>query len=438
MNERPPLSQPPERPHVVIVGGGFGGVAAAKALNHAPVRVTLIDRSNHYLFQPLLYQVTAGTISSGNVASPIRWILRKQPNITVMMAEVTAVDKDRRCIYLNDSDQPHPYDYLVLATGAQGSYFGHDQWATFAPAMKTLGQAEALRDRLVTSFEMAELAEDPVKRKELITFVLVGAGPTGCELAGTFAEKVQFAFKNGFRRIAPSEVRIVLIEAGPRILPMFSETLSKKVLTKLQTLGVEVRLGQAVEHIDEDGVIAAGQRIRCKNVIWTAGVMASPIGQNLGVETDRFGRVKVGPDLTIPRYPEIYVVGDTAHIEAKGKTLPGVAQVALQGGQYAGRSIHARVTGKEAPPFKYVDKGNMATISHNYAAVERGRLQLTGPVGKLGWVYIHLLYLSSMQNRISTFMQWMWLLLFKSRGSAYIVQPVRPVGQTTAEVRATP
>jgi NADH dehydrogenase FAD-containing subunit len=218
---------------------------------------------------------------------------------------------------------------------------------------------------------------------------------------------------------------------------MFSKTISKKVLRKLQMMGVEVRLGQAVEHVDEDGVIAAGERIRCKNVIWTAGVVASPIGQYLGVETDRAGRVKVGSDLTVPGHPEIFVVGDTAHIEANGKMLPGVAQVALQGGRYAGQSIHARVTGNQAPPFKYFDKGNMATISHNYAAVERGRLQLTGPVGKLAWVYIHLLYLSSMQNRISTFMQWMWLLLFKSRGSAYIVEPVRSMGQTTQQVRAT-
>jgi NADH dehydrogenase FAD-containing subunit len=437
MNDRPPLSDPPKWPHVIIVGGGFGGAAAAKALKHAPVRVTVIDRSNHYLFQPLLYQVTAGTISSANVASPIRWILRKQPNVTVMMAEVTAIDKDRRCIYLNHGEQPHAYDYLVLASGAEGSYFGHDEWAAFAPSMKTLGQAQAIRDQLVTSFEMAELAEDRLKRQELLTFVLVGAGPTGCELAGTFAEKCHFAFKNGFRRITPSEVRIVLIEAGPRILPMFSQTISTKVLRKLQTLGVEVRLGQAVEHVDEDGVIAAGERIRCKNVIWTAGVVGSPIGKELGVETDRSGRVKVGPDLTIPGHPEIFVVGDTAHIEAKGQILPGVAQVALQGGKYAGQSIHARVTGKRTPPFRYVDKGNMATISHNYAAVERNHLQLTGPVGKLAWVYIHLLYLSSMQNRISTFVQWMWLLLFKSRGSAYIVEPVRSVGQTTAEVRAT-
>jgi NADH dehydrogenase FAD-containing subunit len=429
MDERRLSSTPAVRPHVIIVGGGFGGVAAARALKDAPVRVTVIDRSNHFLFQPLLYQVAAGTIPASNVASPIRWVLRKQPNTRVMLAEVTGVDKDKRCVYLNHGDQPLTYDYLVLATGAQGSYFGNDAWAAFAPAMKTLGEAETLRGRLLTSFELAELAEDPRARQELITFVLVGAGPTGCELAGTFAEKIHFADQNGFRRIDPSDARIVLIEAGPRVLPMFSEASSRKALQQLRKMGVEVRLGQAVEHVDEDGVIAAGERIRSKNVIWTAGVTASPVGEYLAADTDQAGRVKVGPDLTVPGHPEIFVVGDTAHIEEDGKMLPGVAQVAMQGGKYAGRSIHARVTGKDVPPFAYADRGNMATIAHNYAVMETGNLQLAGVLAKVGWVYVHLLYLSSMQHRFSTFLQWMWLLIFKSRGSAYIVEPVTATDQ---------
>jgi NADH dehydrogenase FAD-containing subunit len=364
-------------------------------------------------------------------------MLRKQPNVTVMMAEVTGVDKDRRCVYLNHGDQPYSYDYLVLATGAQGSYFGNDAWAAFAPSMKTLGDAETLRARLLKSFEMAELTEDPRARQSLLTCVLVGAGPTGVELAGTFAEKIHYADQNGFRRIGPSEARIVLIEAGPRVLPMFSERISQKAVQKLRQMGVEVRLGQAVEHVDEEGVIAAGERISSKNVIWTAGVAASPVGEYLGVETDRAGRVKVGPDLTVPGYPEIFVVGDTAHIEEHGKMLPGVAQVALQGGRYAGQSIQARVMGTQMSPFAYADKGNMATIAHNYAVLERGNLQLAGVVGKLGWVYVHLLYLSSMQHRFSTFLQWMWLLLFKSRGSAYIVEPVTVTHQPAAVGRAS-
>jgi NADH dehydrogenase FAD-containing subunit len=352
-----------------------------------------------------------------------------------MMADVTRMDKDKHCVYLNHGDQPHAYDYLVLATGAQGSYFGHGEWEAFAPSMKTLGEAEALRSKLLKSLEMAELADDPLTRQELITIVLVGAGPTGCELAGTIAEKCRFAVKSGFQRVHLSEARIVLIEAGPRILPAFSETISNKALKKLRQMGVEVRLGQAVEHVDADGVIAAGERVRSKNVIWAAGVAASPTGKNLGVETDRAGRAKVGPGLTIPGHPEIFVVGDTAHIEEDGKMLPGVAQVAMQGGQYTGRSIQAHLAGKQAPPFKYVDKGNMATISHNYAVVEKGNLRLTGPLGKLAWVFIHLLYLSSMQNRFSTFTQWMWHLLFKSRGSSYIVEPVTAADQTAKEVR---
>jgi NADH dehydrogenase FAD-containing subunit len=306
------------RPHVIIGGGGFAGLQAARALKQAPVHVTVIDRSNHYLFQPLLYQVTAGTISSANVAAPIRWMLRTQKNTSVMLAEISGVDKDRRCVYLNHGDQPHPYDYLVLATGVQGSYFGNDAWAAFAPTMKTLRDAEVLRARLLMSLEMAELADDPRTRQELLTFVLVGAGPTGVELAGTFAEKLHFADKSGFQRIDPTKARIVLIEAGPRVLPMFSERISQKAVRKLRQMGVEVRLGQAVEHVDEEGVISAGERIRSKNVIWTAGVKASPVGEYLGVETDGAGRVKVGSDLTVPGYPEIYVVGDTAHIEEHG------------------------------------------------------------------------------------------------------------------------
>src|SRR5215471_15873858 len=305
-------------PHVVIVGGGFGGLAAAKALKNAPARVTLVDRTNHHLFQPLLYQVAISVLTPGQIASPIRGILRKRRNTTVILGEVTGVDKDRRCVFANSADRegvPIPYDYLVLATGASHSYFGHDEFAKFAPGLKSLADAVAARNKILHAFEQAEAEEDPKHHRDLLTFVLVGGGPTGVEMASAIATLVRSLLQSEFRRIDPSLARIVLVDRGKRPLGTFSEELSEAAKRRLEKLGVEVRLGQGVDRIDEEGIIAAGERIASKTVIWTAGVAPSPAGKWLGVETDRSGRVKIQDDLTVPGHPEILVVGDTASLE---------------------------------------------------------------------------------------------------------------------------
>ena len=411
---------------MVIVGGGCGGIEAAKALRDASVRVYLVDRVNHYLFQALLYQVAGSMLDAGDIAFPIREILQRQKNVIVGQAEVTGVDKERRCILVSRRKSPFRYDYLILATGAQGSYFGHDEWAAFAPGLKTLRDGIALRAKILRAFEMAELQENPESRPELYTFVLVGAGPTGCETAGALAEMVRHTLKSDFRRFDPAMTRIVLIDAASRVLPSFSPALSEKARARLEEMGVEVRLGRNVEKIDEEGVVVGGERIRSLNVLWMAGVQASPAGQWLGAETDRAGRVMVEPDLTVPGYPEIFVVGDTAHVPGKdGKLLPGVAQVAMQGGRYAGRAIAARVAGRPPlPPFRYFDKGNMATIGRNFALLESGRLRLAGFAANLAWAFIHIYFLLQKEDRFVVFLKWAFNYITQRRSSRIIEEPV--------------
>lgn len=414
------------KPRVVIVGGGCGGIEAAKALRDAPVQVYLVDRVNHYLFQALLYQVAGSMLDAGDIAFPIREILQKQKNVIVGQAEVTGVDKERRCVLVSRGKRPFRYNYLVLATGAQGSYFGHDEWAAFAPGLKTLRDGIGLRAKILRAFERAELQENPESRPELYTFVLVGAGPTGCETAGALAEMVRHTLKSDFRRFDPAMTRIVLIDAAPRVLPSFSPVLSEKARVRLEEMGVEVRLGRNVEKIDEEGVVVAGERIRSLNVLWMAGVRASPAGQWLGAETDRAGRVMVEPDLTVPGHPEIFVVGDTAHVPGKdGKLLPGVAQVAMQGGRYAGRAIAARVAGRPPlPPFRYFDKGNMATIGRNFAIIESGRLKLAGFAANLAWAFVHIYFLLQKEDRFVVFLKWAFNYITQRRSSRIIDEPV--------------
>jgi NADH:ubiquinone reductase (H+-translocating) len=414
-------------PHVVIVGGGFGGVAAAKALKHAPVRVTLLDRTNYHLFQPLLYQVAAGVLEPGTITTPIRSMFRGQQNVDVRMATVTGIDKEGRRVQVDGDPEPIAYDYLVLATGVHGSYFGHDEWAPLAPSMKTLADAEFLRRRIISALEQADREDDPDTREQLLTFVLVGAGPTGCELAGELAEHFRRLPKE-YRHIDPRQARIILVEAGPRALASFSEDLARGAVEKLRKLGVDVREGQAVQQVDADGVVIAGQRVRTNTVLWTAGVAASPAGQWLGdVETDRAGRVVVGSDLSVHGYPEIFVVGDTAHIENDGKPLPGVAQVALQSGKHAGNSIRARVMHQPPPAaFSYFDKGNMATIAVSYAIMEKGKLKVGGLFGKLGWAFIHVLYLGRTEGQLMLCLQWLFGLFLGRTGSRYIDTPSVP------------
>ena len=329
-------------PHVVIVGGGFGGLAAARALRNAPVHVTLIDRSNHYLFQPLVYQVATAMLAPGDIAAPIRHLLRKQRNVTVGLAEVTGVDVANRRVlvdYLGQPDTPFQYDYLILATGASHSYFGHNEFAPFAPGMKTLADAEWVRAKVLKAFETAEIEEDPSKHEDLLTFVLVGAGPTGVEMAGALAELRRFTLKSDFRRIDPLRARIILAEALPRILSNFPEELARKAQARLESVGVELRLGQPVKAIDEAHVVIGDETIACRTVIWTAGVTPSPAGKWLKAPTDRAGRVRVEPDCSVPGHPEVFVIGDTASLDQDGKPLPGVAQVAMQQGHYVGKVI---------------------------------------------------------------------------------------------------
>ena len=320
---------------VVIVGGGFAGLAAAKALRNTAAKVILIDRTNHHLFQPLLYQVATSVLTPGQIASPIRSILRNQKNTTIVMGEVTGVDKDQKCVIVSDADRqdvPIAYDYLILATGATHSYFGHNEFAEYAPGLKSLADAEAVRNKILQAFELAEAEEDPSRHRDLLTFILVGAGPSGVEMAAALPILVRSTLKSDFRRIDPASARIVLVDMAPRVLASFSESLSKAAQQRLEKLGVEVRLGHSVDRIDGEGIVVAGERIAGKTVIWTAGVAPSSAGKWLNVETDRAGRVRVQKDLSVAGHPEIFVIGDTASLDQNGKPLPGVAQVAIQQG----------------------------------------------------------------------------------------------------------
>jgi NADH dehydrogenase FAD-containing subunit len=399
-----------QSPHVVIVGGGFGGLAAARALRDAPVRVTLIDRSNHHLFQPLLYQVATSVLTPSQIATPIRSILRHQKNTTVIMGEVTGVNKDQKCVTVSDADRrdvPVAYDYLILATGASHSYFGHNEFAEYAPGLKTLADAEAARNKILQAFELAEAEEDPSRHRDLLTFVLVGAGPTGVEMAGALAILVRNTLKSDFRKIDPASARIVLVDMAPRVLGPFSEGLSKAAKQRLENLGVEVRLGHSVDLIDGEGVVIAGERIASRTVIWTAGVAPSPAGKWLNVETDHAGRVRIQKDLTVPGHPEIFVVGDTAYLDQNGKPLPGVAQVAMQQGRYAGKLIHNRIIGNPPPgPFSYFDKGNMAVVGKGFAVLQSGKVQVSGFAAWLTWAAVHLQFLATSSLRLTVFLQW--------------------------------
>jgi NADH dehydrogenase len=413
------------QPRVIIVGGGFGGLAAAKALRKTPAEVILIDRSNHHLFQPLLYQVATAVLTPSQIATPIRSILRNHKNVTVMMGEVTGVDKERKQILFSDADRqavPLAYDYLILASGATHSYFGHDEFEEFAPGMKSVADAVSSRNKILQAFEQAEAEEDPIRHRDLLTFVLIGAGPTGVEMAGALGVLIRSSLKSEFRRINPASARIVLVDMAPRVLPPFSEDLSEAAKRRLVVLGVEVRLGHSVDRIDADGIVVAGERIPSKTVIWTAGVAPSPAGKWLKVETDRAGRVRVQNDVTVPGHPEIFVVGDTASFEENGKPLPGVAQVAMQQGRYAGKVLHSRITGSTPPgPFSYFDKGNMAVVGKGFAVLQSYKLRISGFGAWLAWALIHLQFLATSSLRLTVFLQWVWTYLTGQRGSRLIV-----------------
>jgi NADH dehydrogenase len=420
-----PDKTPTRKPRVVIIGGGFGGLSAARVLKRAPVDVTVIDRTNYHLFQPLLYQVATAALSPADIATPIRSILGRQKNTEVIMAEVSGIDTTAQTVLTPGLTVP--YDYLIIATGVKYNYFGHDEWQQFAPSLKTIPDATSLRQKILLAFEAAEIEEDAEKRRALLTFILVGAGPTGVEMAGAIAEIAHKALVKDFKHIDPDSTRILLLEAGPRILAAFSELSAASAQHELEKKGVEVRLNARVENVDEAGVVVNGERIVSPTVIWTAGVLASPAGKWLNAQTDRIGRVMVHPDLSVPGHPDIFILGDTAHIEQDGKPLPGVAQVAMQGGIYVGALIKDRLSGKlDTSPFRYWDKGNLATIGRSYAIAEIGGAKLRGLLAWLMWVGIHIWYLIGFRNRLVVMIQWAWAYITYQRGARLIMDETAP------------
>ena len=428
----------PSLPHVVIVGGGFGGLYCARALARAPVRVTLIDRRNFHLFQPLLYQVATASLSPADIASPIRTILRQQGNARVWLGEAERVDPDGKQVHLTDGTAV-AYDYLVLATGATHAYFGRDDWAELAPGLKTVEDATEIRRRFLSAFEAAEREEDPEARRRLLTFVIVGAGPTGVELAGAMVEIARQVMPTDFRSIDTAATRILLLEGVDRVLPGYPPSLSDRARRQLERLGVAVRTGARVTEITEDGVQVGGETIGARNVFWAAGVAASPLGGCLGVELDEAGRVRVTEDTSVPGHPEVFVVGDLAHFERGGlDPVPGVAQGAIQMGKHAARMIRSDTAGRSRRPFRYLDKGDLATIGRAAAVARIGKLKLSGLVAWVTWVVVHILYLIGFRNRILVILQWGWAYLTYHRGIRLITGAPEPADSPASSPMGSP
>ena len=410
-------------PHIVIIGGGFGGLYAARALRRAQVRVTLVDRRNHHVFQPLLYQVAMAALSPGDIASPIRWILRRQPNVEVLLAEVREIDRARQQLILTDGELS--YDYLIVASGATHAYFGHDEWRMIAPGLKTLEDALDIRRRVLLAFEHAERETDPGRRERLLTFVVIGGGPTGVEMAGALAEISRQSLARDFRHFDPSSARVILIEAGPSVLSAFPESLRAAARADLVRLGVDVRTGAAVTRVSEGRVEVGADVIPAETIIWAAGVAASPLGATLGAPIDRAGRVLVEPDLTVPGSRNVFVIGDLASLAgADGKPLPGVAQVAIQMGKHAAQNVMRGVEGQPYRPFVYQDLGNMATIGRASAVADLGWLRLKGYIGWLAWLFVHILNLIGFRNRLVVLVQWAWSYFSYQRAIRLITGPL--------------
>ena len=396
-----------ELPHVVVVGGGFAGLWATRALASAPVRITLVDRGNHHLFQPLLYQVATAGLSAPDIAAPLRHILRRQDNVTVLMETVVAIDTPTHKVRLGNGSALD-YDFLLLASGATHAYFGHDEWAAHAPGLKTLDDALHIRRRILSAFEQAEAEDDTDTRRALLSFAIVGGGPTGVELAGTLAEIARHTLEREFRRIDPRSARVLLLEAGPRILAGFPATLSEKARRQLQALGVEVRTGVPVGAIDADGVLLGTERISARTVLWAAGVAASPLARTLGVPLDRAGRVPVAADLSVPGAANVFVAGDLASVQHDGKPVPGVAPAAKQMGSHVAAVIRARIAGTPGAAFRYRDFGNLATIGRMAAVVHLGRLKLSGALAWWFWLTAHIFFLIGFRNRLAVMLDWTW------------------------------
>jgi NADH dehydrogenase len=430
-----------ERPRVVILGGGFAGLYAAKQLGRAPVRVTVVDRRNHHLFQPMLYQVATAALNPSDIASPIRSILRGRKNTEVLLGEAVSVDVGAREVLLADG-VTLPYEYLLVATGARHSYFGHDEWETLAPGLKSIEDAVTIRTRVLLAFEEAEREIRPERRQALLTFVVVGGGPTGVELAGALAEIRNFALQRDFRQINPRDATVMLIEAGPRILGTYPPALSERAVTSLRRLGVEVRTNTMVTNIGEWSVQAGEWTIPTRTVLWAAGNVASPLLRSLGAPLDRQGRVIVNPDCTIPGHPEVFVLGDAAHFETDGELLPGVCPAAIQMGEYAARVIVQEMKSRPAspgarPPFRYWDKGQLAVIGRGSAVADLGRLHFGGFFAWLAWIFVHIFFLIGFRNRLLVLIQWAYSYFTYRRGARLITGEVGP-GTPTRPLRELP
>ena len=425
-----------ERPHVVILGGGFGGLYAARALRNAPVRVTVVDRRNHHLFQPMLYQVATAGLDPSDIASPIRSILRRSKNTEVILAEARSVDVSAHRVDFTDGSSLQ-YDYLLIATGARHSYFGHDQWEPLAPGLKSLEDALEIRRRVLLAFERAERETDPVRRHIFLTFVVVGGGATGVEMAGAVAEIRRYALRRDFRRIDPGEATVMLLEGGPRLLPSYPPSLSDEAKLELRKLGVEVRTETLVTEVRPEAVVAAGWVIPTVTVIWAAGNTASPLLKTLGAPLDRAGRAIVEPDCTIPGHPEVFVLGDAAAFKGEtGETLPGICPVAIQMGQYAARSIEGDLAGRPRRPFTYWDRGQLAVIGRGQAVADIWKLHFGGFLAWLIWIFVHIFFLIGFRNRVLVLLEWAWSYLTYSRGARLITEETQVPGATLRPVQA--
>ena len=417
------MTTPSTKPHrVVIVGAGFGGLETTFHLAGSPVEITIIDRRNHHLFQPLLYQVATASLATNEIAWPIRYLLRHRGDVTTLFATVSGIDIAGRRVLFEDGDSV-PYDTLVLATGARHAYFGHDEWEPFAPGLKTLEDATTLRRRILVAFERAERETDPARRAALLTFVIIGAGPTGVELAGTIAELAQHTMPPDFRNIDTRKARVVLIEAGPRVLAGFADDLSAYAQASLQSIDVEVALGEAVTECSADGVVYGGKKLEAKTIIWAAGVRASPAAEWLGAPHDRAGRLQVEPDLTVPGHPDIFAIGDTITISVwNGQPVPGIAPAAKQEGQYVADIIKARLAGRASGPFRYKHAGSLAQIGKRLAVIDFGRIKLRGTIAWWIWGIAHIYFLIGLRHRLSVALSWLWIYVRDQRAARLITQ----------------
>jgi NADH:ubiquinone reductase (H+-translocating) len=410
----------PDRPRVLIIGGGFGGLYAARALASAPVSITVVDRTNHHVFQPLLYQAATATLAPTDITAPIRFLLRKQRNTRVVMAEVREIDVDRRIVRIDDDLSEIPYDFLVVAAGARHSYFSHPEWESLAPGLKSIDDAVEMRRRFLLAFERAEKSNDPDEQQSLLTFVIVGGGPTGVELAGMVPTIARHTLPRDFRNIDTHRTRVILVEGGPRLLPAMPSELSGRARRDLEDLGVEVRTDALVTDIGDGYVTIGDDSLRAATVFWAAGNAASALGAQLGAPLDRAGRVLVEPDLSIPGHPEVFVIGDLAAVTTDGTPVPGVAPAAMQGGAHAARMIRRTITGNDRLPFRYRNKGDLATIGRLTAVADFGRFRLTGFIAWFFWLFVHILYLAGFRNRVSVLIEWGYAFFTYQRGSRLI------------------